>query len=175
MASSTHDSAVLLIDCPDRKGLVARVSGLLYEQGASILHADQHQDPELGLFFMRVEWAIENDGAVAAFTEAFAPLASELQMRWQLRRRSKRPRVALFCSQYLHCLADLLYRVSSGELACEVAVIISNHRDAEPLAAVSCCLRSGSTFLSYLRWRGASRSRLVLAGSRRSFAFVRAG
>ena len=51
------DSAVLLIDCPDRKGLVARVSGLLYERGANILHADQHIDHDLGLFFMRVEWA----------------------------------------------------------------------------------------------------------------------
>ena len=50
------NSAVLLIDCPDRKGLVARVSGLLYERGANILHADQHIDHELGLFFMRVEW-----------------------------------------------------------------------------------------------------------------------
>ena len=52
------DSAVLLIDCPDRKGLVARVSSLLYERGANILHADQHQDHDLGLFFMRVEWAL---------------------------------------------------------------------------------------------------------------------
>jgi len=52
------DTAVLLIDCPDRKGLVARVSSLLYERGANILHADQHQDHELGLFFMRVEWAL---------------------------------------------------------------------------------------------------------------------
>ncbi len=51
------DSAVLLIDCPDRKGLVARVSGLLYEHGANILHADQHQDHEQGLFFMRVEFS----------------------------------------------------------------------------------------------------------------------
>jgi formyltetrahydrofolate deformylase len=53
------DSAVLLIDCPDRKGLVARVSSLLYEWGANILHADQHQDHDLGLFFMRVEWALD--------------------------------------------------------------------------------------------------------------------
>ena len=53
------DSAVLLIDCPDRKGLVARVSGLLFEHGANILHADQHQDHDQGLFFMRVEFAPE--------------------------------------------------------------------------------------------------------------------
>ena len=52
------DTAVLLIDCPDQKGLIARVSSLLYERGANILHADQHQDHGLGLFFMRVEWAL---------------------------------------------------------------------------------------------------------------------
>ena len=57
----SSDRAVLLIDCPDQKGLVARVSGLLYAQGANILHADQHQDHELGLFFMRVEWALDSD------------------------------------------------------------------------------------------------------------------
>ena len=87
------DSAVLLIDCPDRKGLVARVSGLLYEHGANILHADQHQDHDLGLFFMRVEWALDGscaDGSSAqsaeslfdldAFKAAFTPLAAELGM-----------------------------------------------------------------------------------------------
>ena len=86
------DSAVLLIDCPDRKGLVARVAGLLYEHGANILHADQHQDHDLGLFFMRVEWAINDSQSgsglngldLAAFNDAFTPLAAELNMRWQL-------------------------------------------------------------------------------------------
>ena len=58
------DTAVLLIDCPDRKGLVARVATLLYQRGANILHADQHQDHDLGLFFMRVEWALNgSDGS----------------------------------------------------------------------------------------------------------------
>jgi formyltetrahydrofolate deformylase len=132
------DTAVLLIDCPDRKGLVARVSGLLYEQGANILHADQHQDHELGLFFMRVEWALESPPlgrGLEPFRRAFAPLANELEMRWQLRSTQQKPRVALFCSQYLHCIADLLYRSSAGELACEIVVIISNHREVEDLAA----------------------------------------
>src|SRR5579863_2078537 len=58
-----ESTAVLLIDCPDRPGLVARVATLLYEHGANILHADQHQDHELGLFFMRVEWG--GDAATA--------------------------------------------------------------------------------------------------------------
>ena len=142
-----RDSAVLLIDCPDRKGLVARVSGLLYEQGANILHADQHQDHDLGLFFMRVEFGLgggkpsEGDGAEGArfdlegFKGAFAPLAAELGMRWKLSADGRRPRMALFCSQYLHCVVDLLHRWRMGELDCEISIIISNHREVELLAA----------------------------------------
>ena len=137
------DSAVLLIDCPDRRGLVARVSSLLYERGANILHADQHIDPELGLFFMRVEWSLngpveESDAAgfdLDAFERAFVPLAAELEMRWQLTSSTRRPRVALFCSQYLHCMVDLLHRWKTGELDCDIPLIISNHREVENLAA----------------------------------------
>jgi formyltetrahydrofolate deformylase len=138
------DSAVLLIDCPDRKGLVARVSGLLYEHGANILHADQHQDHDLGLFFMRVEWSLaSNDNSdsgsrkfdLEAFKADFIPLAAELGMHSTLTTSSRKPRVALFCSQYLHCVADLLYRWRSGELDCEISLIISNHREVELLAA----------------------------------------
>ncbi|MGA9672431.1 MAG: formyltetrahydrofolate deformylase [Terracidiphilus sp.] len=144
------DSAVLLIDCPDRKGLVARVSSLLYERGANILHADQHQDHDLGLFFMRVEWALngaEEDfsGQLGSTTEperfdlegfrsAFAPLAAELEMRWKLSSSARKPKVALFCSQYLHCMADLLHRWRTGELFCDISIIVSNHKEVEKLA-----------------------------------------
>jgi formyltetrahydrofolate deformylase len=141
------DSAVLLIDCPDQKGLVARVSSLLYESGANILHADQHQDHGLGLFFMRVEWALddagdtESGGSAAGeafdlekFKAVFAPLAAQLGMRWKLTTSARRPRVALFCSQYLHCMADLLHRWRTGEMLCEIPVIVSNHRAVENLA-----------------------------------------
>jgi len=142
-----RDTAVLLIDCPDRKGLVARVSGLLYQRGANILHADQHQDHELGLFFMRVEWGLDHPADAGAsdppqpttfdldgFKAAFAPLAAELGMRWKLTSARRPPRMALFCSQYLHCMADLLHRWRTGELACEIPLIVSNHRDVERLA-----------------------------------------
>jgi formyltetrahydrofolate deformylase len=128
------DSAVLLIDCPDRKGLVARVSGLLYERGANILHADQHIDHELGLFFMRVEWEL-NGFDFAGFKALFAPMATELGMTWNLTSSARPPRIALFCSQYLHCMADLLHRWRTGELVCEIPVIVSNHHEAENLAA----------------------------------------
>jgi formyltetrahydrofolate deformylase len=142
------DSAVLLINCPDQRGLVARVSALLYKFGANILHADQHQDHNLELFFMRVEWALGSPAQdetlpaetgkvfdLESFRAAFAPLAASLNMRWRLTSSSDRPRVALFCSQYLHCMADLLHRWRTGELACEIPVILSNHRAVENLAA----------------------------------------
>jgi formyltetrahydrofolate deformylase len=145
------DSAVLLIDCPDQKGLVARVSSLLYEWGANILHADQHQDHDLGLFFMRVEWALDGAGEVPpgskdglagsshvfdykGLTSEFSLLATELGMRWKMWESAHRPRVALFCSQYLHCMADLLHRWREGELRCEIPLIVSNHRNVERLA-----------------------------------------
>jgi formyltetrahydrofolate deformylase len=137
-------TAVLLIDCPDRPGLVARVSTLLYEHGANILHADQHQDHELGLFFMRVEWALatmeqgtdtDRGFDLSAFELEFARLAEDLEMHWTLTSTTRRPRVALFCSQYLHCMADLLERWHTGELKCEIPVIVSNHNAVEKLAA----------------------------------------
>src|SRR5579864_4536852 len=148
-----ESTAVLLMDCPDRPGLVARVAGLLYEHGANILHADQHQDHELGLFFMRVEWgmkagpegtrdpgnktAARSAGSfdLEAFQREFAGVAEELDMHWTLTSTARRPRMALFCSQYLHCMADLLERWHSGELRCDIPLIVSNHRDVEKLAA----------------------------------------
>jgi formyltetrahydrofolate deformylase len=115
---------------------------MLYERGANILHADQHQDHELGLFFMRVEFGLNRDGSepgdsgfdLAGFEAAFAPLAEELAMRWKLITTAPRPRMALFCSHYLHCAADLLYRWRAGELDCEIPVIVSNHREVAALA-----------------------------------------
>jgi formyltetrahydrofolate deformylase len=127
------DTAVLLIDCPDRKGLVATVSSLLYQYGANITHADQHQDHEAGLFFMRVEWALDSFD-LAAFRTEFAATAAALQMRWQLKSMSEVPRVAIFVSQYLHCLADLLHRYQTGELHCAIPLVIGNHPDGEALA-----------------------------------------
>lgn len=128
-----------MIDCPDQRGLVARVSGLLYEQGANILHADQHRDEALGLFFMRVEWAL--DGTIGPgsdlvrFQAAFAPMAQELGMRWSLFVSPIQVRMALFCSNQLHCIADLLHRWYEGELRCDIPLIVSNHHRVEEMAA----------------------------------------
>jgi len=128
-----HNTAVLRINCPDRKGLVAAVSSLLYRHGANITHADQHQDHEAGLFFMRVEWTIEGFD-LNAFREGFESTAAELQMQWRLNLMSEVPRVAIFVSQHLHCLVDILHRQQAGELHCSIPLILSNHRNAEALA-----------------------------------------
>ena len=102
-------------------------------RGANIIHADQHQDHEASLFFMRVEWALE-DFDMEGFRYDFTPLASELQMNWRLERSSEAPRAAIFVSQYLHCMNDLLYRKQGGELACSIPLIISNHPHGRALA-----------------------------------------
>jgi formyltetrahydrofolate deformylase len=128
------NTAVLLITCPDRTGLVARVSTLLYQHDASIAHADQHQDLQAGLFFMRVEWSIEGFD-LDRFRAAFAPLAHELQMRWRIAALSAAPRVAILVSKHLHCFADLLYRHHAGELAAAIPLAVGNHPDGAPLAA----------------------------------------
>jgi formyltetrahydrofolate deformylase len=127
------NTAVLLIDCPDRKGLVAAVASLLYRYGANITHADQHQDDAAGLFFMRVEWALD-EFDLSRFRAEFQNVAAELRMRWRIQLMSQRPRVAVFVSQYLHCLVDILHRQQIGELHCDIPLIFSNHPDAEALA-----------------------------------------
>src|SRR5450631_522497 len=128
-------SAVLLLYCADRKGLVFGIAQFLLKHGGNILHADQHQDAELGLFFMRIEWSLaEFDLDEQRFAAAFAPVAEEYGFRWQLAFGESRPNVAIFVSGYQHCLVDLLYRHQIGELPCNLAMVISNHEDARQLA-----------------------------------------
>ncbi len=124
-------TAILLIDCPDQKGIVAAVGEFLYRHGANILHADQHQDAERNLFLMRVEWDLAGFGLDSAdFTRKFAPIADRFQMRWRLELSNRPQRVALFVSKFDHCLVDLLYRHHSGELVCAIPLVVSNHPDA---------------------------------------------
>ena len=130
-----NNSAILLIHCPDRKGLVAEISTFLYRHGANILHADQHRDHEEEMFFMRIEWDMSdfklND---AGFEREFGSIAGRLGLTWRVEYSRDLPRVAVFVSRQLHCLADLLYRYATGELPCKIPLIISNHTGAQALA-----------------------------------------
>lgn len=129
------NSATLLINCPDRKGLVAAIAEFLYRHNANILHADQHQDAEQNLFLMRVEWDLAGFGLTPQeFEREFASIAETFSMQWRLNLSSRKPRIAIFVSKYDHCLTDLLYRHHSGELDCDIPLIISNHPDTKRLA-----------------------------------------
>jgi formyltetrahydrofolate deformylase len=128
------NTATLLITCPDAKGIVAAIADFLHQHNANILHADQHQDAENNLFLMRVEWDLAGFNLdEASFNQAFAVIANKFSMQWQLKLSQHKARVAIMVSQYDHCLADLLHRHKSGELACEIPLVISNHRDTEKL------------------------------------------
>jgi len=128
-------SAILLISCPDRKGEVATIADFVFRHGGNILHADEHGDEESGLFLMRVEFD-PSDFTIplADFGKYFSPIADAFAMKWRLAQSSHRPRMIIFVSKYDHCLVDLLYRHHSGELNCEIPLIISNHADNQPLA-----------------------------------------
>jgi formyltetrahydrofolate deformylase len=113
---------------------VAGVSGFLYRHNANIIHADQHRDNDAGLFFMRVEWALDEfDLSREAFAAEFGAEIGA-GMNWSVSYSAERPSVAVFVSRQLHCLADLLHRHQSGELACDIRLIAGNHEDARPLA-----------------------------------------
>ncbi len=128
-------SAILLISCPDRKGLVAAISDFVFRHNGNILHADEHADEGSNLFLMRVEFDPANfDIPLGDFAKHFSPIAERFEMQWRLAQSSYRPKMVIMVSKYDHCLVDLLYRHKSGELTCDIPLIISNHPDNQSIA-----------------------------------------
>ncbi len=135
--SRQHDnSAILLIHCPDQKGLVIAVTEFIYKNGGNILHLDQHVDQEQSVFFMRVQWDLDGfaipDERIEEYFQTL--VASRFEMTFQIHFSGQKPRMALFVSKLPHCFYDLLARYESGELAVEIPVIVSNHDDMRPVA-----------------------------------------
>jgi formyltetrahydrofolate deformylase len=129
MAPETDQTAVLLVCCEDKRGIVAALAQLLYGHGANILEADQYTDPE-GQFFQRIRFDLSGMHTDRTTLEhAIAEVAERLGMRWNLHHRATRKRVAIFVSRYDHCLNDLLWRHRAGELDCEIPLVVSNHPD----------------------------------------------
>jgi len=127
-----RNSAVLLVQCPDRKGLDATIADFIYRHDGNILHFEQHQAGEERFYLARVEWDLEGFRLkLDEFDEAFGPIAHKFGMNWNIALGSQRPRVAIFVSKYDHCLVDLLYRQRNGELHCDFPLMISNHDDAK--------------------------------------------
>lgn len=128
-------SAVLLISCPDRKGLVATVSDFIFTHGGNILHTDEHTDAESVWFLMRVEFDPRTfDLPMTDVARHFGPIAEKFGMEWRLAPPGQRKKMAIMVSKYDHCLVDLLYRHRIGELNCDIPLIISNHADNQSIA-----------------------------------------
>jgi len=129
------NSAILLTSCPDQKGIVAALSDFVFRHNGNILHADEHADENSNLFLMRVEFDPKDfDISLVDFAKHFSPIAEKFDMQWRLARSNLRQKMAILVSKYDHCLVDLLYRHKSGELACEIPLVISNHPDNRPIA-----------------------------------------
>ena len=128
-------SAILLISCPDKKGITASVTNFIYKNSGNILHADQHIDAQNNTFFMRVEWALKDFSIPREhIKDQFQIIADPFRMQWNLYFTNETQRVAVFVSKHLHCLNDLLFRQKAGHLPCVIPLIISNHSDAQEMA-----------------------------------------
>jgi formyltetrahydrofolate deformylase len=140
-------TARLLIGCADRPGIVAAVSGFLFERGANIVSSHQYSsDPSGGRFFLRTELFlpessdaqiqsagahVQAGGRERLQREFDRDVAARFEMDWEMRWWGQRRRVAILVSRHDHCLFDLLWRARRGELDAEIVAVISNHRDLE--------------------------------------------
>ena len=126
------NTAILLVSCPDQKGLNAAIHDFIYKGNGNTLHADEHQDADQNLFLMRVEWDLTDFSIdMRDFARHFQPIAERFQMQWRVALSSYRPKVAIYVSKYDHCFVDLLNRHRAGELACEIPLAISNHAEVK--------------------------------------------
>lgn len=128
-------TAILLLSCPDRRGLVSRISHFVFERGGNILDLDEHVDIENKYFFIRIAWDMKNFSiSENEITNAFMPLAKEFNAQWKINIAEKKLRVAIFASKLDHCLQEILWRQHLGEFNIEIPLIISNHPDLKTLA-----------------------------------------
>lgn len=133
--AQANSQATLLVSCPDRRGLVAALAQLLYGHGANILDSDQHTDAAVNQFFQRIRVDLSEMHADRITLErAAGEVAERFGMRLRIAYGDERKRVAIFVSKYAHCLHDLILRQRASELPCEIPLIVSNHRDLEPIA-----------------------------------------
>lgn len=133
---STDNTAVLLIHCPDRPGILASVTDFINQQKGNILYLDQYVNRQDKVFFMRVEWSLDDFIIPREEIEDYIEtlLAKRYSMTFRLYFSDVKPRMAIFVSKMSHCLFDLLAHYDAGEWNVEVPLIVSNHPDLQPLA-----------------------------------------
>jgi len=129
-------NAILLISCPDQKGITASITNFIYKNNGNIEHADQHIDSQSNTFFMRIEWSLKNFRISGNnISKSFTPLAKRFKMKWNLYFNNEIPKIAIFTSGYTHCLYDLLIKERQLYLPGKVALIISNSYKTQDIAA----------------------------------------
>ena len=130
-----NSTACLLISCPDKQGLVAKIANFIYSNGGNIIHADQHTDFENGLFLTRIEWLLDDFNLQQdLIAPAFNSIAQPLEAKWELHFSDSIPRLAIWVSKQDHCLLDLLWRYRAKEFIAEIPLIISNHPNLKEVA-----------------------------------------
>ncbi|MBD1213915.1 MAG: formyltetrahydrofolate deformylase [Dolichospermum sp.] len=130
----TKQTAILLISCPDQRGLVAKFANFIYANGGNITHADQHTDFEAGLFLNRIEWQLKGFNLPKdLIAPAFNAIAQPLNAKWELHFSDTLPRIAIWVSRQDHCLLDLIWRHRAKEFHAEIPLIMSNHPDLQPI------------------------------------------
>jgi len=134
--TSTRNTAILLIHCPDKQGILAAVTEFLNENRGNIIYLDQHVDHEEVIFYMRVEWELEKFAIprekIADYFETL--IARKFNIQFSLHFSDQRPRMAVFVSNMSHCLFDILSRYTAGDWDAEIPLIISNHDTLQPVA-----------------------------------------
>jgi len=136
MDDTTSKSAILLIHCPDQKGIVISITEFIFKNGGNILYLDQHVDTGRQAFFMRIEWDLSDfvivDEKIGEYFETL--VARRFSMNWRLHFSGEVLRMALYVSKLPHCFYDILARYEAGEWQVEIPLIISNHADMQPAA-----------------------------------------
>jgi len=136
MLKQKKDTAIILMHCPDRRGLVVHVTEFIDNNNGNIISLDEHVDREQNIFFMRIEWELQGFLIPKDKIKEFfsTQIAAKFSMTWNLFFSSEKPRMALFVSKMSHCLYDILSRYHSGEWEVDIPLIISNHPNLEPVA-----------------------------------------
>ena len=136
MKNTNKNTAVLLLHCPDKQGIIAAVTEFININKGNIIYLDQHVDKVEKIFFMRVEWELDNFLIpTEKINEYFQTLlANKYEMEFQIHFQNQKPRMALFVSKQAHCMYDLLAHYEAGDWNVEIPLIISNHPDLEHVA-----------------------------------------
>ncbi len=133
--TKNNSIAILLLSCPDRKGLVSEFSYFVSSNGGNITDLDEHVDQEEKVFFIRIAWDMKEFKIPSdKLNDAFTPLANKFNADWKINFSHVKPNLAIFVSKYDHCLQEVLWRHQIGEFKADISVVISNHPELETLA-----------------------------------------